>query len=219
MGSVIRLLVLAAMLAVGVRIGPAIVARYTAPPPAEAPEIAEPEVGPSSDADDPSHGEAADPREQAADAAPRTYYRYMDGGGSLHFVDSLDAVPEAFRHTARPLSMSQQADADAAPALTRAVASKPKRRPFAETAAQPPASRARASAGVVVYSTSWCGWCRKTIAWLDAKGVDYENRDIERNPAWREELIEKTGGTSIPVVEINGEIVHGYSPARMAELL
>jgi hypothetical protein len=107
MGSVIRLLVLAAMIAVGVRIGPAIVARYTQPPPADAPEIAEPEVGPSSDASAPA-GDAADAREQAPDEAGRTYYRYMDGGGSLRFVDSLDAVPEAFG-TPPARSMSAQA--------------------------------------------------------------------------------------------------------------
>ena len=50
-------------------------------------------------------------------------------------------------------------------------------------------------------------------------GVDYENRDIEKNPAWREELLDKTGGTSIPVVEIGGELIHGFQPARMGELL
>ena len=36
---------------------------------------------------------------------------------------------------------------------------------------------------------------------------------------WKEELIEKTGGTGIPVVEIDGEIIRGYDPDRMAELL
>jgi glutaredoxin len=109
---------------------------------------------------------------------------------------------------------------DSPPSLTRAAASTAKRRPSVRAAAQPPAARARAvSAGVVVYSTSWCGWCRKTMAWLDENGVAYENRDIERNPAWRDELLEKTGATSIPVVEIDGELIRGFSPDRMAELL
>jgi glutaredoxin-like YruB-family protein len=72
---------------------------------------------------------------------------------------------------------------------------------------------------VVVYTTSWCGWCRKTLSFLDKQGVAYENRDIEADDAWREELIEKTGGTTIPVVEIDGEIIRGYDPTRMAQLL
>jgi glutaredoxin-like YruB-family protein len=72
---------------------------------------------------------------------------------------------------------------------------------------------------VIVYTTSWCGWCRKTLAFLDQNGIDYENRDIEADDAWRDELEEKTGGTSIPVVEIDGEIIRGYDPSRMRQLL
>ena len=43
--------------------------------------------------------------------------------------------------------------------------------------------------------------------------------DIEADDAWREELEEKTGSTSIPVVEIDGEIIRGYDPGRMRKLL
>lgn len=220
MGSVIRLVLLAAVVAVVAHFSPDLIALYTGKPVPALDEAPAGDPAPFSDAD------SADPAERdrgpAPQAAERTYYRYMDAGGSLHFVDSLERVPEAFRASARPLSMSAE-KADAAPSLTRAAAStaSAKRRPFAGAAAQPPAARARsgASSGVVVYTTSWCGWCRKTIAWLNEQGVAFENRDIERNPAWRDELIEKTGGTSIPVVEIDGELIRGFSPDRMAELL
>lgn len=156
--------------------------------------------------------------EPAPDPAERTYYRYLDAGGSLHYVDSLERVPEAFRDSAKAMAMAGSHQSQA-PQLTRAETQAPKRHPYAQDAAQPPARRASASAGVVVYSTSWCPWCRKTLAWLDERGVDYENRDIEKNPAWRDELIDKSGGTSIPVVEIGGELIHGFQPARMGELL
>ena len=69
------------------------------------------------------------------------------------------------------------------------------------------------------FGTAWCGWCRKTLGFLTRRGVAFENRDIEANDMWKEELIEKTGGTSIPVVEIDGEIIRGYDPDRMDELL
>jgi glutaredoxin 3 len=134
-------------------------------------------------------------------------------------VDALERVPEAFRGSAVPMSMGGGSRQSQAPQLTRAETRTPKRRPYAGASAQPPARRARASAGVVVYSTSWCPWCRKTLAWLDERGIDYENRDIEKNPAWREELLDKSGGTSIPVVEIDGELIHGFQPGRMGELL
>ena len=72
---------------------------------------------------------------------------------------------------------------------------------------------------MVVYTTAWCGWCRKTLAFLDERGVRYVNKDIEANDWNRDELIEKTGRTSIPVVEINGEIIRGYNAERMEQLL
>jgi hypothetical protein len=61
-------------------------------------------------------------------APPRTYYRYIDGGGTLRFVESLEAVPEPFRASAKPLGMGSGGDAGDAPSLNRAQASRPKRR-------------------------------------------------------------------------------------------
>lgn len=148
----------------------------------------------------------------------RTYYRYQDASGSLHFVDALDRVPESFRADARPIAMATAARTSTPPTPSGRTSAR-RERPVASAAAAAPARRAAAAAEVVVYTTSWCGWCRKTLAWLDERGIDYENRDIERRDAWREELVEKTGSVSIPVVEIDGQIVRGFDPGRMAELL
>lgn len=217
MGTVVKLVLLALVVAAVAHEVPELFEFYGGQVPGEERPAAAEEPAPFSDADVP---EPAPPEAPAPPPAPeRSYYRYLDAGGSLHFVDSLEQVPEAFRASARRVSMGS-GKPGAAPPLTRAVASTvPKRRPLASAADPPPAARARARAGVVIYTTSWCGWCRKTIAWLDRQGVDYENRDIERNPAWRNELIDKTGGTSIPVVEIDGELIRGFDPTRMSELL
>jgi glutaredoxin len=123
-------------------------------------------------------------------------YQYVDDAGSVHFARSLEQVPEAWRDRAGRVEIDRQ-----------------------ETA--PGASRepARAAPQVVVYTTSWCGWCRRTLAWLDSKGIAYDNRDIEERPAYRDELIRKSGGTSIPVVEIDGKIIRGFDAKQMARLL
>jgi glutaredoxin len=143
---------------------------------------------------------------------PATFYRYTDETGTVRFVSSLAEVPKALRDGARPVGNRVQR----APAL-----------PDSKREARKQVSRQAAAAGierafdheVVVYTTSWCGWCRKTLAFLDKQGVSYDNRDIEADDDYRDELIEKTGATTIPVVEIDGEIIRGYDPKRMAELL
>ena len=74
-------------------------------------------------------------------------------------------------------------------------------------------------ANVVVYTAPWCGWCRKTLAWLDARGVSYQNKDIESDDRYRQELLRKTGRTSIPYVEIGDGRIAGFSPGEMTRLL
>jgi glutaredoxin len=128
---------------------------------------------------------------------PRVYWQYVDDAGSVRFARSLEEVPAAWRDRAGRVELaSAPSDAAAGAAAT-----------------------AGAAPEVVVYTTSWCGWCRKTLAWLDEQGVAYVNKDIEADGRHLEELRRKTGRTSIPVVEIGGELVRGYDPARMRALL
>jgi glutaredoxin len=161
---------------------------------------------------------AAPSAQPEAPRAERSYYRYQGADGSLHFVDSLERVPEALRASARAIAMAAEPARSTPPTPSR-PSSAPSARPFERVASLPAARRPPAAAEVVVYTTSWCGWCRKTLAWLDERGVSYENRDIERSDAWRDELVEKTGSVSIPVVEIDGQLVRGFDPGRMGELL
>jgi len=156
--------------------------------------------------------------EEEADAGPG-YWRYTEANGSLRFVQSLAEVPASARATAERIDTAARPAAArrAAPSPARAPAPAPPRARPAWDAPSEPARRADPS--VVVYTAPWCGWCRKTLAWLDARGVDYENRDIERNPQWAAELREKTGRQSIPVVDVDGRIVSGFDPRTLEELL
>jgi glutaredoxin 3 len=164
------------------------------------------------------------PPAEAETPEPRTTYRYFDANGSLHFVDALEKVPEPFRASAKPMGSSEL------PQITHAETKRPRRPtgygssirkiPRDGSPGAAPARQAPRGVGeVVVYTAPWCNWCRKTLAWLDERGVEYENRDIEENEAFKEELIEKTGRGSIPMVEIDGEIIRGFDPQRMSELL
>lgn len=152
-----------------------------------------------------------------ADPGPG-YWRYTESNGSLRFVQSLAEVPESARASAERIATAAPRAAAAprapAPVGPRARLARPS---SGRDAPSEPARRAEPA--VVVYTTSWCGWCRKTLAWLDERGVDYENRDIESNPEWAAELERKTGRQSIPVVDVGGRIVRGFDPGTLEELL
>jgi glutaredoxin len=150
------------------------------------------------------HSDATSPATSA-----RTYYQWTDERGAVRFAQSLDAVPAQWRERAGKIEVD--ASAYLPPVRT---ASRTRGSPAA--IADEPRS---ALHDVTVYTAPWCGWCRKTLAFLDERGVDYVNKDIEADGDWAAELQEKTGGRSIPVVEIDGSMIRGYNPSEMAALL
>lgn len=64
-------------------------------------------------------------------------------------------------------------------------------------------------ANVTVYSRSWCSFCKQAKALLESKGVAYDTIDIEEQPEKRDEMIERTGRTSVPQIFINDQAVGG----------
>ena len=73
---------------------------------------------------------------------------------------------------------------------------------------------------IVMYSTSWCGFCRRARAMLDGLDVEWVEKDIEKNPKARQEYLKKTGGRSgVPVFDIGGTVVRGYKPVEVQRLI
>ena len=65
-------------------------------------------------------------------------------------------------------------------------------------------------ASVVIYTKSWCGFCRRAKQLLDARGVDYTEIDVGEDPALEREMIQKSGGCwTVPQVFIDGAFVGG----------
>ena len=63
---------------------------------------------------------------------------------------------------------------------------------------------------IVVYSAVLCGDCQHLKAYMDAQGIEYENRDIKEDPAHAKEVEENTGKLGVPYLVIDGEWVRGY---------
>ena len=150
------------------------------------------------------------------DAAGSGFYKVVEANGTVRFVSSLAEVPAAQRPKAERID--SQPIGGGGDAKRRA----PSRRAAQQLAAAKSAEPAAFSGGdheVVVYTTSWCGWCKKTRAWLDEQGVDYENRDVEANAAWAEEMHDLTGSGGVPVIVIDGEVIKGFNQAQMEKLL
>jgi glutaredoxin 3 len=79
---------------------------------------------------------------------------------------------------------------------------------------------------VTVYSTSWCPWCDRAKALLSARGIAYEDVNIETEPDFRRKLVDLTGGYTVPQIVVGEKPIGGFRELRaldasggLAELL
>ncbi len=67
---------------------------------------------------------------------------------------------------------------------------------------------------VTIYSTSWCAFCHSLEQYLEHKKVTFVTKDIEKDEAAFNELMDTIGGRGnfqgVPTSSINGEIVVGF---------
>ncbi len=73
---------------------------------------------------------------------------------------------------------------------------------------------------VKVFSFQSCPFCEKLKRYLDARGVEYEVRDIELDETAREECEKISGDLAVPVTTIDGKnYVVGFDKKKIDELL
>ena len=71
---------------------------------------------------------------------------------------------------------------------------------------------------VKVYSTKQCQYCRLLKAFLDKKGIKYQNIDVGEDIEAAKEMVELSGQYAVPVTVIDGEVIVGYDVRRLNEL-
>ncbi len=69
---------------------------------------------------------------------------------------------------------------------------------------------------VTVYTTEPCPYCARVKGLLKARGVQYEEINLSRDPDGRLELAQRTGMMTFPQVIIAGELVGGFSEVQAA---
>ncbi len=74
---------------------------------------------------------------------------------------------------------------------------------------------------VIIYSTTWCAFCKTEEQYLQRLGVEYVKKDVEEDKEAYEELMQKIGGNfqGVPVTDIAGEIVLGFNRPKIDETL
>lgn len=68
----------------------------------------------------------------------------------------------------------------------------------------------------IIYTTSWCTYCKEAKNYLRNKGIEIVEKDIEADESAKDELLGKVGFfTGVPVIDINGKLLDGFNPAQI----
>ena len=144
------------------------------------------------------------------DQATRIYYQFIDEAGKVRFVESLELVPDEWRDRVGFVEMSTP------PPMSPEDMKRALQVDYRRLAARMKAERK--GPRIIMYSANWCGACRRAKSFMNSKGIDYEERNVD-NPGPKAELIKKSGGRSIPVFDIDGRILKGFNPARLQKVI
>ena len=63
---------------------------------------------------------------------------------------------------------------------------------------------------IKIYSTNWWGSCIAAKKLLDDKGLSYEEINIDKEGMSRDDLIQLTGGYTVPQIIIDDQVIGGF---------
>ena len=74
---------------------------------------------------------------------------------------------------------------------------------------------------VTIFTTNTCGYCVMVKRFLGAKGVSYEEVNLDQEPARQDEALKLSGALTVPVTVVtksddSQEIIVGYNLSRLA---
>ena len=62
-----------------------------------------------------------------------------------------------------------------------------------------------------------CPWCDEATEWLDERGIKYKTLDVTSSRAAREEMLELTGQTKAPSIEVDGHLLADFGADELEE--
>ena len=143
-------------------------------------------------------------------------YKYTDNQGVIHYVDDIAKVPKKYRKRARhptggAVSIVPSTSIDEI--LHKHGITDEQ---FRQYTGKQPSMKRGSHKKVIIYTTSWCPACTRARKYLDSRGVSYTEKDVERSKSDLQEMLQKSGGArGVPVIDIHGKVIQGFSQAAV----
>lgn len=74
---------------------------------------------------------------------------------------------------------------------------------------------------ITIFTTNTCAYCGMVKKWLSAKGMSYEEVNLDQHPERQKEAFELSGSLTVPVTVVtkaddSREVVVGYNLQKLA---
>lgn len=126
-------------------------------------------------------------------------YRWVDENGQTHFSTELPVQQKGEEVDVKVYSYTSVSTEPAKPSTSL------------------PVKKAVANKEVVMFATSWCGYCRKARNYFAKKNIDYTEYDIEKSRAARK-AYDSMGARGVPVILVGKNRMNGFSEASFDRL-
>jgi len=123
-------------------------------------------------------------------------YKWTDAQGRLHYSDNPPREAKA-----KPVQI--KINSIQGPAVVSTIRDAPP---------------AKAKDRVRIYTAVWCGYCKRAKAHLAAKGVPYDEVDVEASQQGRSEFVQ-LGGHGVPIILVGNQRMDGFNAERLDAML
>ncbi len=72
---------------------------------------------------------------------------------------------------------------------------------------------------VSIYTTETCGYCKMAKEFFQKNNIEFQEFDVGKDLAKRQEMIEKSGQMGVPVIMVDSDITVGFNKPKLQELL
>ena len=71
---------------------------------------------------------------------------------------------------------------------------------------------------VKIYTTTWCPWCKTAKEFFKENKIKFTELNVE-NQEYAKEMVEKSGQTGVPVIDVDGRIIVGFDKEKLKKVL
>lgn len=120
-------------------------------------------------------------------------YKWVDAAGKVHFSDS---KPQEFVTESIDLNINSYKDVSYKYIVPEEVDS----------------TSYSNNKSVVMYATSWCGYCKKARQYFVQNNIQFSEYDIEKDSSAKQRY-DAYGGRGVPVILVGEQMMSGFSTA------